>query len=219
MTLLQPWTDEATDRLRKMVGIGMTAAEIGGALGVTRCAVIGKVSRLGLKLGIVERPTRSGEFEWTAEADAKLREWWLAGLSVAEIAQRFGVRHRASVSARAHRLKLPKRSTTGQSMAAVTLNQAQVSVVQPGRVTAHKPPSPPVVTELAPPPPAGAIAFLDARFGQCRWPLWSDTARLPLEQKFFCGAPCGAKSYCAKHATRSIGISTPSERNAHTVAA
>lgn len=48
------------------------------------------------------------------------------------------------------------------------------------------------------PPPPGGVAFLDLRFGQCRFPLWRTFDRPPLEQLMFCGAPAlPGKSWCA----------------------
>ncbi|MGE0845515.1 MAG: GcrA family cell cycle regulator [Flavobacteriaceae bacterium] len=41
------WTDERVEKLRGLLAEGLTASQIGARLGVTRNAVIGKVSRLG----------------------------------------------------------------------------------------------------------------------------------------------------------------------------
>ncbi|MFI4932987.1 MAG: GcrA family cell cycle regulator [Caulobacterales bacterium] len=50
MTLLG-WNDEAVQSLVRLAGKGLTAAAISRQLGVTRNAVVGKLSRLGVKLG------------------------------------------------------------------------------------------------------------------------------------------------------------------------
>lgn len=67
------WPDVLEDRLRDMVGKGMSAGEISKALRVTRNAVIGKCDRLGLKLAgscvrALERrrPRRVGDARHTA---------------------------------------------------------------------------------------------------------------------------------------------------------
>jgi GcrA cell cycle regulator len=44
------WTDERIDQLRACIVAGFSASQIGREIGVTRNAVIGKTSRLGLKL-------------------------------------------------------------------------------------------------------------------------------------------------------------------------
>jgi GcrA cell cycle regulator len=44
------WTDEATQTLRSMVDAGATSGEIATQLGITRNAVIGKITRSGLQL-------------------------------------------------------------------------------------------------------------------------------------------------------------------------
>lgn len=59
MSLHQPWqihvqwTDERCDKLRKLWSQGMSASLIGAELGVSRCAVIGKVHRLKLARHVV----------------------------------------------------------------------------------------------------------------------------------------------------------------------
>jgi len=45
------WTDEAVAALRKLVADGLSASDIGRALGASRLAVIGKARRQGLQLG------------------------------------------------------------------------------------------------------------------------------------------------------------------------
>lgn len=44
----ETWTDERVDLLKKLWSEGFTAGEIGKQIGMTRCAVIGKKTRLGL---------------------------------------------------------------------------------------------------------------------------------------------------------------------------
>jgi GcrA cell cycle regulator len=45
------WTTERVQQLQKCVTAGLTCSEIAAEIGVTRNAVIGKISRLGLSLG------------------------------------------------------------------------------------------------------------------------------------------------------------------------
>lgn len=42
------WTDEAVTTLTRMWDEGLSASQIGAELGVSRCAVLGKIDRLGL---------------------------------------------------------------------------------------------------------------------------------------------------------------------------
>ena len=52
------WSTDREDRLRALVLDGLTATRIGAEIGLSRGAVIGKVSRLGLRLlgGLGRRP-------------------------------------------------------------------------------------------------------------------------------------------------------------------
>lgn len=52
------WTDERTDRLKSLAADKMTAGKIALAMGVTRNAVIGKLSRIGVPLQSGLGPTR-----------------------------------------------------------------------------------------------------------------------------------------------------------------
>jgi GcrA cell cycle regulator len=45
---LETWTSERVEQLRHCVGTGLTCSQIAAEIGVTRNAVIGKISRLGL---------------------------------------------------------------------------------------------------------------------------------------------------------------------------
>lgn len=42
------WTDESVEKLKALWADGVSATEIGGKLGFSRCAVLGKVWRLNL---------------------------------------------------------------------------------------------------------------------------------------------------------------------------
>lgn len=57
MTYISPWTDEATEQLKRYHAAGYSGSQIAGLLeiNVTRCAVIGKARRLGLEL--IDRPS------------------------------------------------------------------------------------------------------------------------------------------------------------------
>lgn len=50
-----PWPDEKVALLRKLVAEGRSGGEIGRALGKSRCAVLGKISRLEIAGGKIER--------------------------------------------------------------------------------------------------------------------------------------------------------------------
>jgi GcrA cell cycle regulator len=50
-TRIATWTSERIDLLKSYVAAGLSCAQIAGEIGVTRNAVIGKISRLGLSRG------------------------------------------------------------------------------------------------------------------------------------------------------------------------
>ena len=66
------WTAEAVEHLKRLALEGKSASSIAAALGVeSRNAVIGKASRVGIKLNGGGRPTASGK----TRAGARRAEW------------------------------------------------------------------------------------------------------------------------------------------------
>ena len=64
------WTDERIERLKQLWGEGVTTAEIGRMIGVTKNAVIGKVHRIGLQPRVVTQkpPPKRNPFEFAGPA-------------------------------------------------------------------------------------------------------------------------------------------------------
>jgi GcrA cell cycle regulator len=69
--LAQTWTDERLELLKSGFGAGLSCREIAATIGVSRNAVIGKISRLNLKRD-KDRMVRTGRPERTA-AEARPR--------------------------------------------------------------------------------------------------------------------------------------------------
>jgi GcrA cell cycle regulator len=65
--LAQTWTDERLELLKSGFAAGLSCREIAAAIGVSRNAVIGKISRLNLKRD-KDRMVRTGRPERTGEA-------------------------------------------------------------------------------------------------------------------------------------------------------
>lgn len=67
------WTEEQTDKLKKLVKAGLSASEIGRELGVTKNSVIGRIHRVGLSGRDYPRQGQPRELkaEWSREASNK----------------------------------------------------------------------------------------------------------------------------------------------------
>src|ERR1700758_1049889 len=65
--LAQTWTDERLELLKSGFAAGLSCREIAATIGVSRNAVIGKISRLNLKRD-TDRMVRRGSPERTSEA-------------------------------------------------------------------------------------------------------------------------------------------------------
>ena len=107
-----PWSAKRVARLRLLWRKGLSTAEIGRLLGVSKSAVAGKIDRLELpppsaELQARKRRHAGGPRFWVAKRVANLRKLW--GIkSNAAIGRKFGVSE-AAVFRQAHRLGLPLR--------------------------------------------------------------------------------------------------------------
>ena len=115
-----PWAANRVARLRLLRRRGLSTAEIGRLLGVSKSAVAGKIDRLELpppsaKLQARKRRHAGRPPFWGAKRVAKLRELWCSK-SNAAIGHKLRV-SKAAVFRQAHRLGLPlrRRATSATS--------------------------------------------------------------------------------------------------------
>ena len=113
------WTEDRDADLRELWKVeGLTASHIAERIGAaSRCAVLGRAQRLGLRKTLVRRPPPVAETEqkakspWTKEKDAELRKLWeVDGLSARGIADAMGDVSRNAVIGRLHRLGINERT-------------------------------------------------------------------------------------------------------------
>lgn len=140
------WSPYSDDDLRDLAA-KHSATQIGSIIGATRNAVIGRLSRRGIRLA--------------------------KGLPADEL-KRVREKRAEKLAAAAPAPVVPE-----PSFPIVTLVDPMVDFD---------------IAKEHPRRKAG-VHFMDAREGQCRWPLWKD--RAPFSAKFFCGEPVLPKqSYC-----------------------
>ena len=106
------WPANRVARLRLLWRRGLSTAEIGRLLGVSKSAVVGKIDRLELPPPRAELQARKRRHAgrppfWPANRIAKLRKLW-GTLSKAAIARELGI-SKATVFRQARRLALPLR--------------------------------------------------------------------------------------------------------------
>jgi hypothetical protein len=106
------WPAHRVARLRLLWHRGLSTAEIGRLLGVSKSAVVGKIDRLELPPPSAELQARKRRLAgrppfWPASRIAKLRKLW-GTLSNAAIARELGI-SKAAVFRQARRLALPPR--------------------------------------------------------------------------------------------------------------
>lgn len=203
------WTPEMEARLRFLNTKGWSYPELGRDLRVSRSAIAGKISRLGIarapaggmarRLGALADASRSPSV-WTAEMDAVLREMVAQDATTRSVEHRLGVA-RSTVCARVCQLGLkwnrqsggqprprrdpslpkPKREPRPQTSADFDAARAKASA------------------SFLAPAPAVAIPLVGRRFGQCAWPV--GTPDTPGEQ-LCCGRAVREGSrfhYCPAH--------------------
>ncbi|MBY6239832.1 GcrA family cell cycle regulator [Methylosinus sp. Sm6] len=199
-----------------LVAAGRSNAEIRAALGER---AVDKTLTCYLSSARAQRGERATP-EWPAARVAAVAKLWAEGCTAAQIAAEIGGGlTRSAVIGKVHRLGLPARTRGARSSA------CPAKVIAPAPAGAAKRPAAkaaalaeaklaPVAAPLVAAPartiiPAApvddgetalAASILDLVEGQCKWPLASG----------FCGRPsAGGKSYCARHAARSVAARGP----------
>lgn len=211
-----PWTPEQIDRAKALAADGATGSEIAEALGTSRNAVIGKLHRLGLRIG-GDRAGRPANYKgsWTAERTKQAKALFEQGHTYREIAALIGGLSGSAVHKHLHGQAIPLRRTAARIAGRRKPQQAREVIAAPA--PARKPELPPAA-RLSPEdadlplPQSRRVQLVDLRPGQCRWPLGD-----PLKSGFcFCAADVAAPghSYCPSHRMLARGIGTPSERRA-----
>jgi len=183
------WTPERVDRLRKDWADGYSCSQIGARMGITRNAVIGKVSRMGL-------PPRTTVFRSSGPGTPRRR---ISGPS--KIA-RINARRKASGA------------TPYSSLAEFEADLARANAERAAMIAAPDlviPPSErkPILTRNA----AGNLYANDALDAQsCRWTYGDGTKADPF---YCCGKPKQSLGlpYCAFHNARAFR--PPEPRRAH----
>ncbi|QDH16659.1 GcrA family cell cycle regulator [Swingsia samuiensis] len=211
------WTDEAIARLRDLWSQGLSTAEIGRQLSITKNAVVGKAHRLGLpsrpspirsrkaKEGETVEPTprrkpapRKTAKEVKAAADqtsvvskkpSSGAEKPKEALAAASVEEK-----KKEVEATSHIVKKVVEAAP-QTVKAKVVEKA---VEAPAKVVPLTPPKPAQTSRPLPPPRfLGSIDRSTRRGPACCWPIGD-----PGTPGFhFCGAtPLSGKPYCAEHA-------------------
>ncbi len=203
------WTPEMEARLRFLSTKGWSYSEIGRDLRVSRSAIAGKISRLGIartpgdgmarRLGALASASRSRSV-WTAEMDAALREMVAQDATTRSVEHRLGVA-RSTVNARVKKLGLKwNRQSGGQPRP-----RRDPSVPKPKPEPKPKTSSDfdaaraKASASFLAPAPADAIPLVGRAFGQCAWPV--GTPDTPGEQ-LCCGHAVQEGSrfqYCPDH--------------------
>lgn len=199
---MNPWTDEETEQLVRMVADGKSAREIAVLFGRSRNAVIGRCGRLGLRLAggnaRNDAKTKKRVDSWTEETWRRLAEMWNAGRSTAEIARAFGISESRVKQRAAERRDLcparangwnSRRASQCRSAAGRYASRHDVQLRDDARNHADSYDA----TALN-------VTMIDIRSGQCRWPV---NAPERGGEFLFCGHEVAAgKSYCQHHHLR-----------------
>ncbi|OAG73353.1 GcrA cell cycle regulator [Gluconobacter japonicus] len=200
------WTDETIARLRELWSQGLSTAEIGRQLSITKNAVVGKAHRLGLPprpSPIRNRKVKDGETPST-ETPRRKPPTRKAAAPKAEASADL-LTEKTEAKPAAIKADTPKSAPAKPSPALESVMMSPpprpvaAKVDSPARVTSVAP-EPRVPPPVRPAPPPRFTASIDrpARRGpSCCWPIGD-----PGTPGFhFCGAtPLPGKPYCAEHA-------------------
>ena len=184
------FTQADDDTLRSMAKDGHSASEIGKALGRTRNSILGRASRIGVRLSAKSTSTWAPKV-FTPEEDKAIRAMAAAGVNARQIALRLGM---------------------GRDTVASYALKNYIEIVRGKTGPPPPPPAPPPqprqrerLVRIAPPPRLVArreepvqprmLTFQDLEPDSCRWPIGD-----PLTAEFrFCGLHASGGPYCTRH--------------------
>jgi GcrA cell cycle regulator len=182
------WTESRVEYLCELKSQGLTRAEIGKRMGISRSAVIGKLDRMqdpshrSQSQGVIQK--------WTQEEIDLLTKAWPTKQSTASIAQTLkrspgSVRHKADDLG----LRRPERVTRPYTP-------------RPKKIKPFRAPKPLPVPPIPDPDYETCIGLLDLKLNSCRWPTGE-----PVK---YCGAKSHPlKPYCPGHMARAYGYQPP----------
>lgn len=200
---MNPWTDDETEQLVRMVADGMSAREIAVEFGRSRNAIIGRCGRLGLRLAGGKANTRTAKKNevWT---DARWREFaamWREGKTAVEIGRVYGISaSTVKYRAQTRRDLCPARGREWNRMSsrkgiAARSKSGSVNIDRERRLRESA-----SAEAQAYDATALNITMMDIRSGQCRWPVNSPERG---GEFLFCGHEVAdGKSYCVHHHLR-----------------
>jgi GcrA cell cycle regulator len=189
---MSTWTREAIATLKRLHPTGMPFSEIAAAIGggMSRNAVIGKASQLGLTGG-----RRVAAFRWQREQVIALRTMCDAGHDAGDISLTLKIDPAIVV----------------KKMRALKLVRVPIGRPRAKTITFRPKKAQPVRAEPPRPPVCEPVTLLDLEYGHCRFPIGEACGPSTL----FCGAPKEAVgSYCTYHRAVATGQGTLSERAA-----
>lgn len=229
VSLNRKWDDGLLRRLLELQGQGKSAREIGQELGMSRNAVLGKLSRL-------RGDSKPRSTVWTEEMTTRLLELRQNGLSCSKIAAELGVTLN-SVTSKVERMGAPP-AVKGTAWTEATIKELlelhskgtpQPQIARRLRVTGsairhklnrlgiYRAVTPKPAPRVAPPRivlspkhaaprpiiaeaiPKDAVEFADLKTCGCRW-IFND---LQDDEAKYCGRPSlPGRSWCVEHAAR-----------------
>lgn len=182
------WSTERVEELTQLRARGLSAAQIARIIGASRCAILGKLSRLNV-------PNPNGKF-WSLERVARAKQLFEQGLSISLIAEEIGTTKNAVIG-KFDRLGItapPDRKTIFRT------NRRSGVREKAKRPSLARPTIKPRLRDIPAPNEQFKCTLFDLANDTCRWPLWGND---PREQKFYCGTPeadcANGRPYCRWH--------------------
>lgn len=177
------WTDQMVEDLRVMWKQGMTTAEIGKKLGVSKNSIVGKVHRLGLSGR--PSPIKKKESSDAAEVTAAPKE--KSTNSEKEVAKKTVERENDK----------PQVSKTVAPAADKKAEKLETEKQEPAKITPKEEPEVKECFKSDMEKSAKAVSLMELDNHTCRWPLGD-----PKDENFrFCGKKVRiGQTYCEEHA-------------------
>lgn len=187
------WDSNMLKKLKSLVGKGLSTAEMGKKLGMSKNAVVGKLNRLGWNAGTVE-----GEKE---KKPAKKEKKSV----IAKVARALSPKKSKSPAAKKETKPVAKKSKKKEPVAVKEAKAPKIEL-KPVKTASKKTKKDLALHELL---VQHALQMANLKPNQCRWPIGD-----PDSDNFhFCGETVFAgKPYCYEHCRQAYQFTAPKKK-------
>lgn len=195
------WDSGILKKLKSLVGKGLSTAEIGKKLGISKNAVVGKLHRMGWNSGATETPATKKSTK-TTKNETKSVKKNAVKKPVAKVTEKKSAKAetktvKKTVKAKTETVKTEIAKKEEKTVAAVKPVAQKPDASSKKNLTVHQR----IIQH--------SLEMMDLKPGQCRWPMGDPDS----ENFHFCGKQAFVgKPYCYEHCKQAYQFNAPKKK-------